>query len=183
MPNHDGAQGDRASRIPAVFSTSRMRATRIQAADLDDLIRPHLDPDVSRFLGGVRSPEQTAAYVEVQLRHWREHGFGLWILRSEQGGFLGRAGLRYVELEGKRALEIAYTFAKAAWGRGLASEVATALVDLWLATIAEPVLVGIVEKGNSASERVLLKAGFTYDRDAWFHDAGVGVFHRLRVLR
>jgi len=35
-------------------------------------------------------------------------------------------------------------------------------------------------KGNLSSERVLLKAGFSYERDAVFHDENCGVFRRLR---
>jgi RimJ/RimL family protein N-acetyltransferase len=67
---------------------------------------------VSRFLGGVRTPQATAAYLETNLRHWADHGLGLWTLRTQDGAFVGRAGLRYVEVEGVRELEIAYAFVK-----------------------------------------------------------------------
>lgn len=98
------------------FITRRLRASRLANDDLDDLATPHLDPEVSRFLGGVRTPEATAAYLETNIRHWTDHGVGLWTLRTGDGAFVGRAGLRYVDLEGVPELEIAYTFAKPAWG-------------------------------------------------------------------
>jgi RimJ/RimL family protein N-acetyltransferase len=101
-------------------------------------------------------------------------------LRGEDGTFVGRAGLRYADVEGVRELEISYTLVRSAWGQGLASEIARALVAIWEARCSEASLVGIVMKGNLASERVLLKVGFLYERDAVFHDELCGVFRRTR---
>jgi RimJ/RimL family protein N-acetyltransferase len=162
------------------FSTPRLRATKLSSEDLPDLVQLHLDEDVSRFLGGVRTPDATAAYLETNLRHWAEHGIGLWTVRTETGVFLGRAGLRRIEIEGVAELEIAYTFARNAWGRGYATEIAEALVETWNLRRPEPSLVGVVMKGNRPSERVLLKSGFCYERDAIFHGEECGVFRRLR---
>ncbi len=162
------------------FATSRLKASRLAREDLPDLVRLHLDGEVSRFLGGVRTPAVTAAYLETNLRHWVDHGLGLWTLRTYDGTFIGRAGLRYVELEGVSELELAYTFVRSAWGQGFATEIAGALVEIWERRCTEPSLVGIVMKGNLASERVLFKAGFSYERDAIFQDETCGVFRRLR---
>ena len=60
------------------------------------------------------------------------------------------------------------------------TEIAEALVTFWALRRSEPELVGLVVKGNAASERVLLKAGFLYERDALFHDQPCGVFRRAR---
>ena len=137
------------------FATSRLKATKIAREDLPDLVQLHLDGEVSRFLGGVRTPSVTAAYLETSLRHWADHGIGLWTLRTGDGTFVGRAGLRHVALEGVPELEVAYTFVRSAWGQGLASEIARALVEIWERRCAEPSLVGLVMKGNLPSERVL----------------------------
>lgn len=162
------------------FDTARLRATRLEPEDLDDLVRLHLDPEVSRFLGGVRSPESTAAYLDTNLRHWTKYGFGLWTLRTPDGTFLGRAGLRYIDLEGVRDLEIAYTLDKPAWGQGLASEVAGALVEIWKTRLADPSLVGVADLDNTASQGVLHKTGFAYERDAVFDGIDVAVFRQTR---
>jgi RimJ/RimL family protein N-acetyltransferase len=162
------------------FATSRLKATPLAREDLADLVQLHLDGEVSQFLGGVRTPTQTAAYLDTSLLHWADHGLGLWTLRTYDGTFVGRAGLRHVELEGISELEVAYTFVRSAWGQGLATEMAQALVEIWQRRCSEPSLVGIVMKGNLSSERVLLKTGFSYERDAIFHDAQCGVFRRGR---
>jgi RimJ/RimL family protein N-acetyltransferase len=162
------------------FSTPRLKAAKLACDDLQDLAALHLDPDVSRFLGGVRTPHVTAAYVETNIGHWTDHGVGLWTLRTKDGTFVGRAGLRYVEVDGACELEIAYALVKRLWGQGLATEVAKSLVEVWETERADASLVGLVMKGNSASERVLLKAGLSYERDAFFHGETCGLFRRRR---
>jgi RimJ/RimL family protein N-acetyltransferase len=162
------------------FRTARVTATRLAHNDLPNLVALHLDPEVSRFLGGVRTPAGTADYLETNLRHWADHGVGLWTLRTKDGSFAGRAGLRYIEVEGVTELEIAYTLVKPLWGQGFATEIVKALVDHWASEGADPSLVGIVMKGNVGSERVLLTAGLTYERDAIFHGEICSVFRRRR---
>ena len=162
------------------FATPRLKATKLAREDLPDLVQLHLDSEVSRFLGGVRTPSATATYLETNLRHWVDHGLGLWTLRPGDGTFIGRAGLRHVALEGVPELELAYTFVRSAWGQGFATEIAQALVAIWQRRCAGRSLVGMVMKGNLTSERVLLKAGFSHERDAVFHDENCGVFRRLR---
>ena len=53
-----------------------------------------------RYVGGVRSPEATRAYLTTNLEHWDRFGFGLWVLRTRDGKFAGRAGIRHVVVEG-----------------------------------------------------------------------------------
>lgn len=163
------------------FATTRLTAERPAQAHLDDLIRLHLDPAVSRYLGGVRSPEATISWLDAQLAHWVECGFGVWVLHGMDGAFVGRAGLRRVELDGTREIEIVYSLARAYWGRGLATEIAAALIDLWLTRINSPSLAGIVAVGNTASRRVLEKSGFGFERRTVFRSADVVVLRRMRA--
>ena len=157
-----------------------MIATRLSHQDLPDLVTLHLDPEVSRYIGGVRTAASTEDYLEKNLRHWEDHGFGLWSLRTLEGAFLGRAGLRWIKVDGAAELEIAYTLAASYWGRGLASEIATALVAIWKRGAFGERLVGVVSKGHHTSERVLIKAGFAFERDSVFDAEPCSIFCRAR---
>jgi RimJ/RimL family protein N-acetyltransferase len=162
------------------FSTPRMTATRLSREDLPHLVALHLDPQVSRFIGGVRTEASTEAYLEKNLRHWDDHGFGLWSLRTHEGDFLGRAGLRWIEVDGAVELEIAYTLAAGYWRLGLASEIATALVGIWKGRGPGTSLVGVVTTGHAASERILLKTGFAFERETTFDGEPCGIFRLTR---
>jgi len=90
------------------FTTPRLVAKKLDESHLTDLISLHLDPEVSRHLGGVRSPEVTTAYLRDNLAQWDRHGFGLRVLRRRDGEFAGRAGIRHLMVGGSPEVEVAY---------------------------------------------------------------------------
>jgi len=162
------------------FATERLIAERLEPHHLEDLIRLHLDPEVSRYLGGVRSPEATRDYLKANLGHWETHGFGLWILKTADGAFIGRAGIRPLVLEGVEEIEVAYALVRGAWRRGFATEIASALVDIGITRHQLPSLVGIVSVENVASRRVLERCGFNAERPSRRHNDPVVVYRRTR---
>src|SRR5437899_2385371 len=57
-------------------------------------------------------------------------------------------------------VEVAYRLACSAWGRGIATEAAGALVNHALGALALPRVVAVTYPDNVASQRVLCKLGF-----------------------
>ncbi|MHB0769166.1 GNAT family N-acetyltransferase [Bradyrhizobium sp. 5.13L] len=161
------------------FSTDRLAAARLNEGDLADLVALHLDEEVSRYLGGVRAPEVTKTYLATNMAHWDQHGFGLWTLRTKDGAFAGRAGIRHIIVNEVDEIEIAYAFKREFWAQGLASEIASALTDIGLSRLALPSLVGIVYIGNGASRRVLEKLYYRLERSTTRHGEDV-VIYRIR---
>jgi hypothetical protein len=111
------------------FSTENLTAERLNENHLADLVALHLDADVSRYLGGVRPAERTKTYLDANISHWDQYGFGMWVLRTKDGAFAGRAGIRHILVDDTDEVEIAYAFKREFWGRGLASETATSSSD------------------------------------------------------
>jgi RimJ/RimL family protein N-acetyltransferase len=163
------------------FTTPRLTAEKLQQGHLADLVALHLDPDVMRYVGGVRSPETTSGYLAVNLAHWNRHGFGLWVLRMGNGEFAGRAGLRHLVVGGAHEVDVAYTLKRALWGQGLASEIAEVLTNLGLGQLGLPSLVGVASIENAASRRVLEKAGFALERRTIYRGEDVVVYRRTRL--
>lgn len=161
------------------FSTRRLIAEKLREDHLADLVALHLDAEVSRYLGGVRSAEVTEAYLATNMAHWDQHGFGLWALRTKDGAFAGRAGIRHILVDGIDEIEIAYTFKREFWGQGLASEIAIALTDIGLSQLALSSLIGLVFVGHGASRRVLEKANYVLEKSTTHHGEAV-VIYRFR---
>lgn len=160
--------------------TPRLRLCRMREDDLDDVTRMHLDPRVMATLGGVRSPEETREWLAQKQEHWRQHGFGLWLARDRQTGqFAGRGGLQHVEIDGRDEIEVGYCFLAEYWGRGLATELARESIRVAFAVLNLPEIVCFTLTTNHASQRVMEKAGFRYERDLVYKDLP-HVFYRLR---
>ncbi|MDH6259280.1 GNAT family N-acetyltransferase [Bradyrhizobium sp. BR13661] len=158
------------------FSTKRLTGERLNETHLADLVALHLDPDVSRYLGGVRSAEVTKTYLATNMAHWEQHGFGLWALRTKDGVFAGRAGLRHILVDDIDEIEIAYTFRRDLWGQGFASEIATALTDIGLSQLKLPSLIGLVFVEHGASRRVLEKSNYSFEKYTMHHDEAVVIY-------
>lgn len=165
--------------VPGV-TTARLHGGRLSLDDLDTLCALHRDPEVMATLGGVRSDEQTRHYVAENLAHWDRHGYGLWIFRDRAtGAFVGRGGLRHVTLEDTPEIEVTYSLARASWGKGFATEIATASLDVGVQQLGLTNIVAFALPENGASRRVMEKVGFAYERGV--EHAGVPhVLYRLK---
>jgi RimJ/RimL family protein N-acetyltransferase len=161
------------------FETRRLSAERLREGHLAELVALHLDPHVMRYVGGVRSPEATRAYLTVNLEHWDRFGFGLWVLRTRDGKFAGRAGIRHVVVEGVPEVEVAFMFQRSLWRRGLATEITEALVGLGFTKWRLPSLVSAVEVQNVGSRRVLEKCSFALERQVIYQGEDCVVFRRI----
>jgi RimJ/RimL family protein N-acetyltransferase len=162
------------------FSTDRLLAERLTPSHMPDVIRMNTDPDVMAHLGGVRDADWSAEYMERNLRHWDQHGFGIWMLRERAGSeIIGRAVLRYLPVDGVDEIEVGYAFLPHVWGRGLATEVTATCLRIARDDMRLHEIVAITMPANVASQRVLIKNGLTYDRDV-LHDGTMWCLFRRR---
>jgi RimJ/RimL family protein N-acetyltransferase len=161
------------------FSTDRLAAEKLNESHLSDLVALHLDAEVSRYLGGVRSAEATKTYLATNMAHWDQHGFGLFVLRTKDGTFAGRAGIRHIIVDDVDEIEIAYTFKREFWGQGFASEIAIALTEIGTSQLKLPSLIGLVFVAHGASRRVLEKANYLLEKTTTHHGEDV-VIYRIR---
>jgi [ribosomal protein S5]-alanine N-acetyltransferase len=141
-------------------------AERLTPADRHHLRRIDREPAVMASLGGVRTPAATDAYLERNLEHWVEYGFGIWILRDpDSGDLIGRAGLRHILVEQTDEVELAYALLPEWWGRGLGTAAARGCVTIAREWIGLASVVGLVLPDDRRSRRVLTKAALLHERE------------------
>jgi [ribosomal protein S5]-alanine N-acetyltransferase len=119
------------------------------------------DPIVMRYSPGGPDPslEQTAARLARYCGHQAAHGFSKWIvLERGTGRPIGDSGLLHLTEYGW--IDFGYRFAAPYWGKGLATEAATAWVRAAFGPLQLPRLMAFVHPDNRASIRVLEKLGF-----------------------
>ncbi len=118
------------------------------------------DVAMMAMIGGVRDAAGTVLYLDRHLVHWRDHGFGFWMLRdADSGASAGLAGLRRLRLDDRDEVEVGYGFLPAFWGRGLATEIARECVRQGFELLALPSLVALTKDTNAASQHVPPQGG------------------------
>ena len=108
------------SIAPAIFSTPRLRAERIEQRHFEDLRLLDGDPEVMKTLGGLTlSPDETQEAVVRNLARWERHGYGAWVFYTgENREFVGRGALQHFDLEGTDAIEVGYAVRPPFWNQG-----------------------------------------------------------------
>jgi RimJ/RimL family protein N-acetyltransferase len=139
--------------------TSRLRFRRMVPGDLDDMARLLGDAEVMRFYPRPKTRDEALAWIEWNLANYAEHGYGLWILETAAGEFVGDCGLTWQSVNGDRKLEVGYHVRRDLQGRGYATEAAAASRDAARALGVVDELIAIIHPENRASERVAEKIG------------------------
>jgi len=139
----------------------------------------HEDVAMMAMIGGCRDEPSSIDYLATHDRHWCERGFGFWLLRDlATAAAIGLAGLRVMPLDGRDELEVGYGFLPAWWGLGLATEILAAVLERGERLEEFEPMVAAVAPGNDASERVLAKLGFAFEREVVLQDRRSRLFRR-----
>lgn len=141
--------------------TTRLRLTPLSASDFEGLAAMYSDPDVMLGSSGAAVPRTRAESMEWLIRtlasSYADVGRETFrVDERDSGAFLGRCGLR-PDVQTPDT-ELAYAFVRSAWGRGIATEAAKAVLE-WGSSAGVSRVIGCVLATNIASQRVLEKVG------------------------
>lgn len=128
-------------------------------ADLEDISALLGDPEVMRFYPAAKTREEAAGWIRWNQRNYAQYGYGLWVVETLEGEFVGDCGLTWQDVNGVRKLEVGYHVRFDLQGGGLATEAATACRDFAREHLGATELAAIIHPDNRASERVAEKLG------------------------
>jgi len=119
-------------------------------------------PDIATLeLGGSRGPE---GWIEWNLANYVEHGFGLWVVETHAGEFVGDCGLTMQDVEGTLMVEAGWHVRSPLRRQGYAAEAATAVREAAREAGVEH-LIAIIRPDNAASQSVARRIGLTPERE------------------
>ena len=151
------------ARIRFPIETERLLLRPFTPRDAEALHAIWGDPAAARFGGDWPRPEtvaDTRAYLEPIVAGQAERGYASWaVIERETGRLIGDCGLFPADGAGPD-VELAYGLAPDVWGRGYATEAAAACVRAGFDQLELDRIVADVDPANTASIRVLEKAGF-----------------------
>ena len=142
------------------LTTERLALRRFTSADLDWLAELYSDSDVTRYLGGIKDRSKAEEILNTRmLQYYDEHpGLGVWVtVDRATGTSLGFHLLNHIR--GESIIQIGFTLAKSAWGKGFGTEMASAVLRYGFDDLKLPRIAGMASLRNHASQRVLLKIG------------------------
>lgn len=142
--------------------TGRLRLREMTDNDLADMAALLGDPEVMRYYPAPKTRVEAQGWIDWNKRNYAEYGFGLWIVTTVEGEFVGDCGLTWQPVSGSPALEVGYHVRAEFQGRGYATEAASACRDA-ARSLGVTHLVAIIHPDNRASQRVAEKIGMTLE--------------------
>ena len=149
------------------LETPRLKLRPFRPEDVPALHALWTDADVRRFLWDdeIIPLEQTAAIIDESERLFSTERRGLWgaWMRTDDAlcGFGG-----FWTFRDPPELELLYGLGRACWGQGLATELATAIIEYGVRQLHMREIRASTDPPNDASVRVLQRLGFTLERRA-----------------
>ena len=155
--------------------TGRLRFRPMAMTDLDDITALLVAFDPMR---GDRPPstrDDAVRWIEWQERNYAEHDFGLWVVETHDGTFVGDCGLTMQDVEGTQHVEVGYHLVPEHRRLGYAREAARAVRDCAAAHGVEHLL-ALIRPENTPSQGVARSLGMEVERTAHVHGAEALVF-------
>jgi RimJ/RimL family protein N-acetyltransferase len=172
-------------RAPTI-ETSRLRLRAQAVSDFENSYALWSDPEVTVFLG--RQPATREDCWNRMLRqagNWALSGTGQWLVEEKASGqFLGEIGFltlkRDIEPSIEGFPELGWVLAKAAQGKGYATEAVTAALAWGDANLANKRFTCIIAPENTASLGVARKTGFVEFARSTYKTEPIVMLERVR---
>jgi RimJ/RimL family protein N-acetyltransferase len=124
---------------------------------------PNDEEDAKQIIANIIIPQ----YELYQLGRFAVHV-------KEDNRFVGWCGLKYVKEESE--IDLGYRFMENEWGKGFATEAATACLQFGFNERNLETIIGRAHIDNIASQKVLQKAGMIYEKNIVEEDGIIKVY-------
>ena len=160
------------------IETQRLILREFKLEDVQQLAPILANPRVMKFSStGILSVLETQTRIQGFIASYRQYGFGKWAITfKESNQLIGYCGIAIEQIDNKDEREIGYRLDPKFWGQGLATEAASAAIRYGLEQLKFPYILGIVERENKASVRVLEKLGMRHQRETIFLGVEMDVY-------
>ena len=148
--------------MSTVFS-ARLRLVPVGRDGANDLWLVHQDDDIAEWYAGRWSRTEAADKAATMEREWRTAGVHKWLAyRRDDGQLVGRGGLSYAQLDGRRRLELGWAIRAPYQGQGYATEIGRAGLAYAFDELAAPEVLAFTERHNTRSRAVMRRLGMAY---------------------
>lgn len=144
--------------IGPTLETERLILRPPAPEDFEPWVAFHADEEVMLHLGGVQGPELTWRSLCGMTGAWTIEGFSMFsIIEKATGQWVGRLGPW--RPNGWPGTEIGWGLARAAWGKGYATEGASACMDYVVNVLGWDEIIHTILPENTGSVRVAERLG------------------------
>ena len=144
-----------------IFETERLVVRKFTTADYDNLYLLHGNPEVMRYIRPVKTKVESDAFLDMALVTYASSYMGRWAVDEKLTGNFAGTFVIVPITDDTEKIQLGYSFTPENWGKGFATEVTRAGLDYFRNNTPLTEIYAVTESPNIASQKVLLKAGFS----------------------
>ena len=146
-----------------LFETERLIVRHYTKDDSDNFFLLNGDEEIMRYIRPAKTREEADQFLSEILQKLDEDpASGRWAVEEKQtGGFVGSFAFIPIERTVNK-MQLGYALLKQNWGKGYATELTMGGLQYVFTKTSLTEIFAVTEMSNTASQKVLLKAGFTY---------------------
>jgi [ribosomal protein S5]-alanine N-acetyltransferase len=161
-----GGRGDRPFEDLPELETERLLLRKMRLDDARAMFAYASDPEVTRYVlfETHRSIEDSQAFLRLVVEGYERGDFGGWgVVLKDSGAFVGTCGVDYGYAPEHARAELGYVLSREHWGKGLVPEAVRAVIRFGFGRMELNRIQARCIAENTASARVMEKAGMTYE--------------------
>jgi [ribosomal protein S5]-alanine N-acetyltransferase len=150
--------------MPVLFQTPRLYIRHYTLDDFENFFRLNGDPEIMRYIRPAQPRDKSLLFLkEIIARYEEQPGLGRWGMFSHSDHeFVGSFAV--IPVQNSDKLQLGYSLLKENWGKGYASEAVAGGIRYMFDTLGLTEIAGITFPENTASQKVLLRSGFAFDK-------------------
>ena len=147
-----------------IFETERLLVRHYTINDGENFFLLNGDQEIMRYIRPAKTREEAGLFLtEIIKKYDEDPAAGRWAAVDKQTGvFVG--SFAFIPIEGREEMQLGYALLKQSWGKGYATELTIAGLQYVFTKTDLAEVFAVTEVLNTASQKVLLKTGFTLYR-------------------
>ena len=143
------------------FETERLLVRDLLVTDKGNFFLLNGSEEVMRYIRPVKTKVESDAFLDMALVTYASSYMGRWSVDEKlTGNFVGTFVIVPIPDDTEK-IQLGYSFTPENWGKGFATEVTRAGLDYFRNNTPLTEIYAVTESPNIASQKVLLKAGFS----------------------
>jgi RimJ/RimL family protein N-acetyltransferase len=149
--------------MATIFVTKRLRVRHFTSQDADHYFALQGNPDVMQYIRPPRTREESDTFLREKILTASPRDFkGFWAVEDLHSRLFVGCFVIIPIPDDTAKTQLGYSFLPQHWGKGYATEVAREGVNYFYNKTPLTEIYGVTEIPNTASQKVLLKAGFKF---------------------
>jgi [ribosomal protein S5]-alanine N-acetyltransferase len=165
VERRSGEDGGVFADLPEL-ETGRLLLRRMRLDDAEAMFAYASDPEVTRYVlfETHRTVEDSETFLRLAVEGYERGDFGGWgVVLKDSGAFVGTCGVDVNYAPEHTRAELGYVLSRDHWGRGLMTEAVRAVIRFSFRRMELNRIQARCIAENTASARVMEKAGMTYE--------------------